>query len=174
MDGDDDGDGDVNGDESEEELPWDGEGALPHTCTAVYPRVRRGPLHTCTAVCASLVWLGRAAPRRLWPTPATPMQSTRRLSPHATQAVTLCASGVVDEDGAEGEDDEELPGGTEELGGGAPRRGGGVYDAQPMESEADDDDDDDVASQAGSQMSTQESVPPVAAANAFRSKRKRA
>jgi len=83
---------------------------------------------------------------------------------------------VAEDDEGEGEDEEELPDSTEELGAG--RRRGGVYEEEePMDESGDDDDDDDAASQAESfsQQSTQQSQSvPVAAANAFRSKRKRA
>ena len=82
---------------------------------------------------------------------------------------------VAEDDEGEGEDDEELPDSTEELGAG--RRRGGVYDEEEPMDESGDDDDDDAASEAESfsQQSTQHSQSvPVAAANAFRSKRKRA
>ena len=79
---------------------------------------------------------------------------------------------VAEDDEGEGE---ELPDSTEELGAG--RRRGGVYGEEEPMDESGDDDDDDAASEAESfsQQSTQQSQSvPVAAANAFRSKRKRA
>jgi len=79
---------------------------------------------------------------------------------------------VAEDDEGEGE---ELPDSTEELGAG--RRRGGVYEEEEPMDESGDDDDDDAASQAESfsQQSTQQSQSvPVAAANTFRSKRKRA
>ena len=80
---------------------------------------------------------------------------------------------VAEDDEGEGEDGEELPGGTEELGAG--RRRGGVYEEEePMDESADDDDAASEA-EAFSQQSTQHSqAVPAAAANAFRAKRKRA
>ena len=81
-------------------------------------------------------------------------------------------------DGEVAEDDEgeggELPDSTEELGAG--RRRGGVYDEEePMDESGDDDDDAASEAESFSQQSTQQSQSvPVAAANAFRSKRKRA